>query len=137
MVQSISDNGGQEMNYDEFVVKLINGTKSNSINWQRCKSKRFPHYYPAYETQKGGNILVIQKIQYSTEDAYGDSYTTTSAEISICSTNYETLSEIYESDLQNESHLLRLYRIVERQTNDVDNILGNFVEGIDDITGLF
>ena len=47
MVQSISDNGGQEMNYDEFIVKLINGTKSNSINWQRCKSKRFPHYYPA------------------------------------------------------------------------------------------
>lgn len=125
------------MNYDEFVVKLINGTKSNDINWRRCKSKRFPHYYPAYETQKGVNILVVQKIQYSAENDYGDSYTSTAAEISICSINYEILSEIYESDLQNESNLLRLYRIVERQANNVDDILGNFVEGIDDITGLF
>lgn len=125
------------MNYDEFVVKLINGSKSNSICWNRCKSKKFPHYYPAYETQKGANILVIQKLQYSTEDPYGDSYTTIGAIISICSTNYEILSEIYESDLKNESNLLRLYRIVERQANKVDDILGNFVEGIDDISGLF
>lgn len=40
------------MNFDEFVVKLINGTKSNAITWNRCSSKRFPHYYPIYETKK-------------------------------------------------------------------------------------
>lgn len=125
------------MNYDEFIVKLINGTKSNNINWKRCQSRKFPHYYPAYETKKGENILVVQKLQYNSEDPYGDSYTTIGAEISICSINYEILSEIYESDLQNESNLLRLYRIVERQANNVNDILNNFVEGIDDITGLF
>ena len=125
------------MNFDEFIVKLINGTKSNDISWNRCNSKRFPHFYPAYETKKGNNILVIQKLQYTDMDPYGDSYTTTASEISICSNNYEILSEIYESDLQNSSNLLRLYRIVERQANNVDEILGNFVKNIDDITGLF
>ena len=40
------------MNFDEFVVKLINGTKSNAITWNRCSSKRFPHYYAIYETKK-------------------------------------------------------------------------------------
>lgn len=125
------------MNYDEFIIKLINGTKSNSISWQRCTSKRFPHYYPAYESQKGDNILVIQKLQYSNENPYGESYTSTAAEISICAKNYEILSEIYESDLQNESNLLRLYRIIERQANNVESILGNFVEDINDISGLF
>lgn len=125
------------MNYDEFVVKLINGTKSNDISWRRCRSKRFSHNYLAYETQKGENILVIQKIQYSAENEYGDSYIADAAVITICSTSYDILSEIYEADLLNESYLLRLYRIVQRQANNVDNILGNFVEGIDDITGLF
>lgn len=125
------------MNYDEFITKLINGTKANIISWTRCTSKRFPHAYPAYETRKGDNILVVQKLQYTDLDPYGDSYSTTAAEISICSLNYEILSEIYESDLQNESNLLRLYRIVERQANNVDKILGDFIDGIDDITGLF
>lgn len=125
------------MNFDEFVVKLINGTKSNAITWNRCSSKRFPHYYPIYETKKGDNILVIQKIQYSDIDPYGDSYTTTAGVISVCSISYEILTEICESDLKNQSNLLRLYRIVERQANNVNDILGGFVEGIDDITGLF
>ncbi len=125
------------MNYDEFVVKLINGTKSKNICWKRCTSKKFPHFYPAYETRKGENILVIQKLQYNTEDPYGDSYTTIGVEISICSNTYEILSDIYESDLQNESNLLRLYRIIERQANNVDDILGNFVRDIDDVSGLF
>lgn len=125
------------MNYDEFVTKLINGTKSRIINWERCSLKRFSQHYPAYETKKGENILVIRKLQYSDENSYGDSYIAISATISICSSSYQILSEIYESDLLNPSNLLRLYRIVERQANDVDNILSNFVEGIDDISGIF
>lgn len=70
-------------------------------------------------------------------DPYGDSYTTTAAAIAICSNNYEILSEIYETDLQNESNLLRLYRIVKRQANNVDEILNNFVQNVDYIIGLF
>lgn len=137
MSQLISDKGDIIMNYDEFVIKLINGTKSNNFKWNRCTSKRFPHYYPLYETKKGDNILVLKKLQYSDSDPYGDTYNTIAAEISICNNNYDILSDIYESDLQNESNLLRLYRIVERQANNVDAILGDFVSEIDDITGLF
>ena len=125
------------MNLDEFVIKLINGTKSGSIKWNGCSNKRFIHYYPVYETRKGSNILVISKLQYQGTDFYGDEYEAFAAEISICSSNYDVLSEINESDLQNESNLLRLYRIVERQANNVNDILKDFVDGIDDVSGLF
>ena len=51
--------------------------------------------------------------------------------ISICDDQYNSLSDIYETDVKKSSDLMRLYRLAERQANNVDEIMENFVKKID------
>ena len=124
------------MSYDDFINNLIEATKNNKVEWERSKIDGIFTGYPEFLTANNQNILVIRKFEYKEEGAYGDIYITLAAELLIYSQRKELLSEIKEEDLDMSSNLLRLYRIVERKVNKVEEILENFITGIDDNTNL-
>ncbi|MCL2187522.1 MAG: hypothetical protein FWC16_06720 [Defluviitaleaceae bacterium] len=118
------------MNYDEFILKLIEGTKSKKIHWEILKNSRNSPFedYQVFHTQNGDNSLVLRKY-----DTFADIYEeviTIEANITILNENEKILSEIREDDLNKKENLMRLYRIVERSVNKVDDILASFVDGI-------
>lgn len=114
-----------------FVNKLIKGTKDGKMRWQPAKSDKLYCAYQPYFLQKGDKKLVLEKYNSMGYDGYGEEIQSANCMISICDSQYNPLSEIHEDDLKKSSDLMRLYRLAERQVNKVDDIMEEFVEGID------
>lgn len=124
------------MDNDVFVNKLIKGTKDGEVNWQPVKSKEFSNDYKKYYLQVENNKLLLEKYNSTEYDIFGDEISTVNCSLSVCDDTFNSLSEIYEDDLKISNGLIRLYRLVERKANNVDNIMEKFVEGINGTDGM-
>lgn len=121
------------MDNDKFIKKLIIGTKDKKLEWKQANSNKLFSVYQPFYVQKGDNKLVLEKYTVTDYDSFGDEIQTTNCSLTICDDNFDRLSEIYEDDLKKSNDIWRLYRLAERQANNVDDIMESFVEGIDDI----
>lgn len=121
------------MDNNIFVNKLIRGTKEGTIKWKPAKSSNFYNLYQPYYLQKDDKKLVLEKYNTMEYDAYGEEVQIPNCKISICDDHFNSLSDIYESDIKKSSDLMRLYRLAERQANDVDQIMESFVREIENI----
>lgn len=120
------------MDNDKFVSKLIKGTKDNKLEWKPASSNKLYSSYQPFYLQKGDKKLVLEKYTVIDYDGYGDEIQTANCSLSICDDNFDRLSEIYEDDLKKSNDMWRLYRLAERQANNVDEIMESFVEDIED-----
>lgn len=120
------------MDNDKFVQKLIKGTKGNTLEWKPASSNKLYSSYQPFYLQKGDKKLVLEKYTVTDYDGFGDEVQTANCFLSVCNDDFDRLSEIYEDDLSKSSDMWRLYRLAERQVNDVDDIMESFVEDIDD-----
>lgn len=120
------------MDNDKFVIKLIEGTKDNKLEWKPALSKKLYSIFQPFYLQKGDKKLVLEKYTVTDYDGYGDEIQTANCSLSICDDKFDKLSEIYEDDLKKSNNMWRLYRLAERQANNVDEIMESFVEGIED-----
>ena len=113
-----------------FVNKLIKGTKDGNMKWQLAKPDPLYDDHQPYFLQKGDKKLVLEKYDTTGYDGFGDEVVHTNCVISICDNENRTLGQIYEDDLPKSSDLMRLYRLAERQVNNVDLIMEDFVAGV-------
>lgn len=120
------------MDNDLFVKKLIAGTKSSQLDWLPTTSKQLSTEYPSYYIEKSDKKLVLEKYKTTQYDGFGDEIQSINCQISIYDDQGNELSDIYEDDLKKSGDLWRLYRIVERKANKVDDIMQSFVDDIDD-----
>lgn len=120
------------MDNNIFINKLIAGTKSSQLKWERVNSKKLSSTYPSFYFQKGDKKLLLEKYTTIEYDSFGEEVKSAKCLLSICDDNFNKLTEIYEDDLRRSGDLWRLYRIVERQANNVDDIMKSFVKDIDD-----
>lgn len=121
------------MENDVFINKLINGTKNGILEWKPAKSIKLHSIYQPYYIQNGDKKLVLEKYSTIEYDGYGEEIQSSNCMISICDNEFNTISEIFESDLKKSSDLWRLYRLAERKANNVDDIMESFITGIKDI----
>ncbi len=121
------------MDNDKFVKKLIKGTKDDKLEWKPAISNKLFSAFQPFYIQKGDKKLVLEKYTVTDYDGYGEEIQTANCSLSICNDNFDRLSEIYEDDLKKSNDIWRLYRLAERQANNVDDIMESFVEDIDDI----
>ncbi|MDU0323190.1 hypothetical protein RWZ02_10915 [Clostridium butyricum] len=121
------------MDNNRFINKLIAGTKSSQLKWERVDSKKLSSTYPLFYFQKEDKRLLLEKYTTIEYDSFGEEVKSAKCLLSICDNNFNKLTEIYEDDLRRSGDLWRLYRIVERQVNNVDDIMESFVKDIDDI----
>ena len=121
------------MENDIFIQKLISGTKNKKLKWEARYVNRPYRSNLSYQLEKNKKLLIIGKYNTIEESAYGEEIQVTHCSVSICELNGVVLTEIGEDDLKNGSNLWRLYRLVERQANHVDDIMEQFVEDITDI----
>lgn len=116
------------MDNDVFVKKLIVGTKNQELVW-KIDQKVFSS--TTFYLEKGSTILVLVKYFEQEFDAWGTEIEIPYCAINICDFNRNIKHQVLEGDLTEQSELFRLYRLVERQVNNVDSIMEEFVEGID------
>ena len=119
------------MDNNVFVSKLIKGTKEGIIKWEPAKSNKLYNSYQPFFLQNDDKKLVLEKYNTTEYDAYGEEMQVPNCKISICDDQYNSLSDIYETDVKKSSDLMRLYRLAERQANNVDEIMENFVKKIE------
>lgn len=101
------------MDNNVFVSKLIKGTKEGIIKWEPAKSNKLYNSYQPFFLQNDDKKLVLEKYNTTEYDAYGEEMQVPNCKISICDDQYNSLSDIYETDVKKSSDLMRLYRLAE------------------------
>ncbi len=120
------------MDNNVFINKLIAGTKSSQLKWEPVNLKKLSSKYPSFYLQNGDKRLLLEKYLTIEYDSFGEEVQSEKCLLSVCDNGFNKLSQIYEDDLKKSGDLWRLYRIVERQANNVDDIMESFVKDIDD-----
>lgn len=111
------------MDYDMYIEKLIEYTKSNTIQWDSVPFPAQNNFCStAYYVINNSSCLVIQTYQ---GDSWEEIYET-KGKLAICDRDFKIKSEIYEDELQDSTLLIRLYRLAQRNANRADVILSNF-----------
>ncbi len=117
------------MDNNVFLNKLIMGTKQGKILWaDTAKNRNFLHY--DYFAEKGDSFLAL--VQSQEETTYGTFETCYT--LSIFDSNFNCQYSFHQDDFKrNGADLIRLYRLVERNVNDVDSRMSQIVGDIEDL----
>ena len=124
------------MDNNKFLQSLIDATKRKTIEWylvDTASARKFKFYYDyaVYAVKRNDTILVLQKYKYASDSVspFEESYEI-GAVISICNEDYKQLYQMYEGGFDS-GELFRLYSLVERNVNKIDERLEAFINGMD------
>lgn len=115
------------MNNDKFINKLLEGTRANELKWKLSSNINNFTYQP-YEIEKNETTLLLYRYDTSDFDDWGNEIVVVNYALNVCNRNGQILTKILDGELKNETEMVRLFRLVERQVNNVDEILSSFFD---------
>jgi hypothetical protein len=124
---------------EKFVKALYQGTTEGNISWREVDKKWYKNYFndPGeyveaayfYESGENKNKIVVFKSKSYLTDEFGESLEQSNVHVVFTkSFSYEQAYKISDVELEDQSILWTLFKIIQRQASKADDVMDNIID---------